>query len=103
MLHYLKFPYPPGAQLKILFIGLLLSMIAGHAVSQNVVNIDDKVPQHMFSYGEIESLPDPNNTITFADVLKPEFAAKFKKSTTFTPKYYNIKSYFWYRFRIRES
>ena len=57
----------------------------------------------MFSYGEIESLPDPNNTITFADVLKPEFAAKFKKSTTFTPKYYNIKSYFWYRFRIRES
>jgi hypothetical protein len=91
------------AFLKVIFAAIILSIVCGNTMAQDVVKIDDKVPQHMFSYGEIESLPDPGNTITFADVLKPEFAAKFKKSTTFTPKYYNIKSYFWYKFKIKES
>jgi len=95
--------YKGKAFLKAVFAAIILSIVCGHTMAQDVVKIDDKVPQHMFSYGEIESLPDPGNTITFADVLKPEFAAKFKKSTTFTPKYYNIKSYFWYKFKIKES
>lgn len=91
-------------RIKIRFLLILLLGIAfGRATAQNVVSINDKVPQHIFSYGEIESLPDPGNTISFADVQKPAIAAKFKKSKTFTPKYYNIKSYFWYRFRIKNS
>lgn len=95
--------YKENAFWKAIFTAIILSIVCGHTMAQDVVKIDDKVPQHMFSYGEIESLPDPGNTITFADVLKPEFDAKFKKSTTFTPKYYNIKSYFWYKFKIKES
>jgi len=92
-----------GAVIKSFFAVLIIVLFSNYARSQDVVKIDDKVPQHMFSYGEIESLPDPNNNITFADVQKPEFSARFKKSTTFTPKYYNIKSYFWYKFKIKES
>jgi len=82
---------------------IVLGLCVKCAWGQDIVNIDDKVPQHIISYGEIQSLPDPNNTITFADVLKPEFAAKFKGSTTLTPKYYNSKSYYWYKFRIRHT
>ncbi|MBW4888569.1 chromosome partitioning protein ParA [Mucilaginibacter sp. HMF5004] len=84
-------------------ITLAWCIIAQSVKAQNVVKVDDNVPQHIFSYGEIESLPDPGNTISFADVLKPEVAARFKKSTTFTPKYYNSKSYFWYKFKIKNS
>jgi len=88
---------------KYVFAVVLLSSVYTKAFCQEPVKIDDAVPQHIFTYGEIEYLPDPNNTITFADVLKPDFEAKFKKSTSFTPKYYNLKSYFWYKFKIKES
>jgi len=103
MLQHFFLIYKARPFLKAILVVLIVSIITLHAKGQDVVKIDDKVQQHMFSYGEIESLPDPNNNITFADVLKPEFNAKFKKSTTFTPKYYNVKSYFWYKFKIRQS
>ncbi|MDB5110031.1 MAG: chromosome partitioning protein ParA [Mucilaginibacter sp.] len=103
MLPILKIIYKAVVYLKAFFVLLLLCLINNTVRSQDIVNIDDRVPQHIISYGEIESLADPNNSINFTDVLKPEVNAKFKKSTTFTPKYYNIKSYFWYKFKIRHS
>jgi len=103
MIKNLSLFYNRNAIFKTAFILLMLSIIGQFATGQDVVKIDDKVPQHMFSYGEIEYLEDTNNTITFADILKPQFDAKFKKSKTFTPKYYNVKSYFWYKFKIKES
>ncbi|MDB5009755.1 MAG: chromosome partitioning protein ParA [Mucilaginibacter sp.] len=103
MLPILKIIYKAVVYLKAFFALLLLCLISNTVRSQDIVNIDDRVPQHIISYGEIESLADPTNSINFADVLKPEVNAKFKKSTTFTPKYYNIKSYFWYKFKIRHS
>jgi len=81
----------------------VLVLNSRHSSAQDVVKIDDNVAQHMFSYGEIEYLEDRNNTITINDVLSPQFEAKFKKSTAFTPKYYNIKSYFWYKFKIKQN
>ena len=82
---------------------LLLSIGSYSAKCQDVVKIDDNVSQHIFTYGEISSLTDPDNTITFADILKPEFAARFKKSVTYTPKYYNRNSYYWYKIKLKHS
>jgi two-component system, sensor histidine kinase LadS len=88
---------------KVLFTLFIFSVISLRSLAQNVVDIDDKTPHHIFQYGELEYLEDPNNTITFADVLKPAVDARFKKSVTYTPKYYNNTSYFWYKFKIRQS
>ena len=88
---------------KLLLALLIFSTAGFHSIAQNVVSIDDKTPHHIFQYGELEYLEDPNNTITFADVLKPSVDARFKKSVTYTPKYYNNTSYFWYKFKIRQS
>jgi len=88
---------------KLLLALLIFSAAGFHSIAQNVVSIDDKTPHHIFQYGELEYLEDPDNTITFADVLKPSVDARFKKSVTYTPKYYNNTSYFWYKFKIRQS
>src|SRR5476651_855035 len=77
-------------------------MLVNKVNAQEVVKIDDNVPQHIFSYGEIEYLEDPDRTLTFADIQKPEINSRFRKSQTYTPKYYNDKSVYWYKIRIKQ-
>lgn len=103
MLFGFRFFYLRTAVLLSVLLSVALTMLSRHANAQDVVNIDDKVPHHIFSYGEVAYLEDAKNTISFADVLKPEFGGQFKKSVTYSPKYYNSKSYFWYKFKIRNS
>lgn len=88
---------------KELFVLFLFMMLVCRATAQEVVKIDDNVPQHIFSYGEIEYLEDPDRALTFADIQKPEVNARFQKSQTYTPKYYNDKSVYWYKIRIKQS
>jgi len=82
---------------------LFFFLTLGRASAQDVVKIDDNVPHHIFTYGEIEYLQDPDNQITFDDVRKPQYAAQFQKSKTYTPKYYNSDSWYWYKFKIKQS
>jgi len=89
--------------IRILFLAPVLFTFCYRLQAQDIVNIDDKVPHHIFSYGELECLEDPDNTISFDQVLRPDINGKFKKSTMYTPKYYNNKSYFWYKFKIKGS
>src|ERR1700744_5069660 len=84
------------------FIVCLLVFIT-RASAQDVVKIDDNVPHHIFTYGEIEYLQDPDNKISFDDARKPQFDAQFQKSKSYTPKYYNNDSWFWYKFKIKQS
>jgi len=88
---------------KSLFALFLFMMFASFTKAQDVVKIDDNVPQHIFSYGEIEYLEDPDRSFTFDDVRKPEMSARFQKSQTYTPKYYNDKSVYWYKIRIKQT
>jgi hypothetical protein len=82
---------------------LMLCALSKYALSQDIVNIDDKVPQHIISYGEIEWLADPGNNLKFTDITKSEFKTKFQKSTTLSPKYYNSKAAYWFKFKIRHT
>ncbi|WP_175404078.1 7TM diverse intracellular signaling domain-containing protein [Mucilaginibacter sp. PPCGB 2223] len=89
--------------MKSLFALFLFMMFANLSKAQNVVKIDDNVPQHIFSYGEIEYLEDPERVFTFDEIRKPEMSARFQKSQTYTPKYYNDKSVYWYKIRIKQT
>lgn len=89
---------------KILLVTLgLLALIHTHTSAQRVVVINDDVPHHIFSYGEIESLEDKSNTLTLTDILKPELSAQFKVNKNYTPKNYNTTSAYWYRFKIKHN
>ncbi|WGQ10430.1 hypothetical protein QG516_02020 [Pedobacter gandavensis] len=48
--------------------------------AQLPVKMDDKVPHHIFNYGEIELLEDTAGTLSFQDILKPDLDKQFSKS-----------------------
>lgn len=102
MLTFFKRIFTSGPK-KIFVIVLLFTAISHTLMAQNVVDINDNVPHHIFQYGEIEYLEDPANKLTLDQVRTPELDARFRPSKTYTPKYYNTTSAYWFKFRIRHS
>lgn len=81
---------------SIAFLGFLLSFCN----AQQTVKIDDKVPHHIFSYGEIEQFEDTSGTLRFEDIIKGGANIHFTKSKVYTPKSPNPKSAYWFKIRI---
>ncbi|PRY55407.1 7TMR-DISM extracellular protein 2 [Arcticibacter pallidicorallinus] len=80
---------------------ILLYSCKSELFSQELVSIKDHVPQHIFSYNEIEMYEDPEGTLQMSEVLKPAIDTLFKKSRSYTPKIFNFKSYYWFKIRVR--
>jgi hypothetical protein len=89
--------------IRAFLLALVLIITSSGSHAQNVVRIDDNVPHHILSYGEIEYLEDPANKLSLTDVQKSEINALFKPSKTYTPKYYNTTSAYWFKFKIKHS
>ncbi|MBB2147621.1 7TM diverse intracellular signaling domain-containing protein [Pedobacter gandavensis] len=84
-----------------LFTLAILSILNLPTQAQLPVKIDDKVPHHIFNYGEIESLADTSGTLTIQDILRPELASKFSKSKIYTPKIFSLNSTYWFKIKIK--
>lgn len=94
----------PNTLTKILLTILILSGLLNQPLhAQQVVEINDKVPHHIFAYAEIEYLEDKTNALTFDDILKPEINTKFEINKSYTPKNYHTGSSYWYKFKIKHS
>jgi hypothetical protein len=91
------------AFVKAVFITFIVSVSYHDLLAQSIVPINDSIPHHIFQYGELEYLVDPANKLTLADVRKPAVDAQFKPSKTYTPKYYNTTSGYWFKFKIKHS
>ncbi|HTK18827.1 MAG TPA: 7TM diverse intracellular signaling domain-containing protein [Mucilaginibacter sp.] len=63
--------------------------------------MDDQNDQHIFTYGEIQSIEDPKGTLQFSQVSSGSDSSKFKDSWSSTPQNYDIASVYWYRIRIK--
>jgi hypothetical protein len=81
----------------------VLMISASLARAQKVVAITDTTPHHIFTYGEIEYLEDPGKKLTLEQVTSPVVNRQFKPSLIYTPKYYNSKTVYWYRFRVKQK
>jgi len=82
---------------------LILLLLNFNVKGQDVVKIDDKIDQHIFSYGEIMCLEDPAGKLTFNQVLSPQYSDKFTPSTISTPQNFNISSAYWYKVTIKDT
>ncbi len=71
--------------------------------AQQAVHINDQVPHHIFSYGEIEYLEDSTNALQFKDILSQHINAGFKVNKKYTPRNYHTGSSYWYRFKIKHT
>lgn len=89
---------------RLLYLIFILSIVictSCDLLAQEMVPIQDHVPQHIFSYGEIEMYEDARGTLTISDILKPEINSRFKKNRFYTPKIFDFNSYYWFKIKIR--
>ena len=87
-----------------LLISFCMAMLSyGNIAAQEPVEIHEQLDQHIFSFGQIEVLEDPNSQLTFQQVSSRTFSGKFKASTISTPQTANMESTYWYRIRIKNN
>ncbi|WP_316823135.1 7TM diverse intracellular signaling domain-containing protein [Pedobacter gandavensis] len=87
--------------IRFLFALFLLCTSSLIASGQKFVTIDDKVPHHIFNYGEIELMDDVSGTLSIQDVLKADQDLKFRKSKIYTPKIFSLNSTYWFKVKLK--
>jgi two-component system, sensor histidine kinase LadS len=81
----------------------LISVCSIKGFGQQAVGISESLDQHIFSFGEIEFLEDPNESFTIQQVSSNEFKNKFKPSEISTPHNTILHSVYWYRIKIKHN
>ena len=81
----------------------LVSIYSINSSAQQAVDIRENLDQHIFSFGEIEYVEDPNENFTIQQVSSIQFNSKFKPSEISTPHNTNLHSVYWYRIKIRHN
>ncbi|WP_025145710.1 7TM diverse intracellular signaling domain-containing protein [Pedobacter jeongneungensis] len=89
-----RFPY---------FAVILLFFSVSSAKAQKTVEMQDSVPQHIFTFKEIEVLEDAGNRYTFDEIKSSAFDQKFKASLTSTPQTKQLNKTYWFRIKIKQN
>lgn len=84
-------------------ISFFLLLINAESSAQNVVQILDAVPQHIFTFKEIEVLEDPADRFSFEEIKSKTFDQAFKASTSSTPQTKQLNKTYWFRVRIKHN
>jgi hypothetical protein len=82
---------------------LIFCVLPLKSIAQQPVSIEDGVQQHIFTFGEIEQLPDPTGKLTFQQVAGPAFQQLFKASKSSTPQNIQLNQPVWYRVAIDDD
>ncbi|WP_231582637.1 7TM diverse intracellular signaling domain-containing protein [Pedobacter sp. BMA] len=80
---------------------LLLCTLCGYA--QKPVEIRDTVPQHIFTFKEIEVFEDTQSKFSFEEVKSQRFNGNFKASLTSTPQTKELNKTYWVRIRVKTN
>ena len=86
-----------------LFTVTFLLFFATDLKAQKTVEMQDAVPQHIFTFKEIEVLEDAANKYTFDEIKSPAFEQKFKASLTSTPQTKQLNKTYWFRLKIKQN
>ncbi len=87
----------------ITILSLLLLLIHTKSSAQNIVQILDSVPQHIFTFKEIAVLEDPAGRVSFEEIKSKAFEKEFKPSTSSTPQTKQLNSTYWFKIRIKHN
>lgn len=71
--------------------------------AQKAVQILDSIPQHIFTFKEIEILEDAKDQYSFETVKSKAFDQKFKASITSTPQTKKLNTTYWFKIKIRAN
>lgn len=83
---------------------LLISLFAISGLkAQKTVQIKKDLPQHIFTFKEIEVLEDTHNKFTFDEVKSLAFNEKFKASVNSTPQTKKLNQTYWFRIKIKHN
>lgn len=83
-----------------LCVNLIVLTSVLNVQAQKKVTINDRLNQHIFSYGEVECLEDPKGVLQFTQVLSPQGSSQFSPSPSSTPQNHNLASVYWYKITI---
>ncbi len=88
---------------KGLLLNFFLCFIAGYifaAGAYKPVEIDEKVQEYIFTYGDIEALEDPSCNLSFTEISNGKYDKEFKLNQLKYPKNTHVKSAYWYRIKV---
>ncbi|MDY0906188.1 7TM diverse intracellular signaling domain-containing protein [Pedobacter sp. CFBP9032] len=87
----------------LLIISFFLLLISVKSGAQDIVRILDSVPQHIFTFKEIEVLEDPADQFSFEQINSKAFEHAFKASTSSTPQTKKLHKTYWFRIKIKHN
>ncbi|RZK17318.1 MAG: chromosome partitioning protein ParA, partial [Pedobacter sp.] len=83
---------------------LVISLVAISGLkAQKTVQIKNNLPQHIFTFKEIEVLEDAQDKFTFDEIKSPAFDKRFKASINSTPQTKNLNKTYWFRIKIKHN
>ena len=71
--------------------------------AQKAVQILDSIPQHIFTFKEIEVLEDAKDQYSFEAIKSKPFDQKFKASTSSTPQTKKLNTTYWFKIKIKSN
>jgi len=87
---------------KNLFLTILIFSVS-ELRAQQIVELLDSVPQHIFTFKEIEVIEDANNKFSFDDIKSEKFDKKFQASLASTPQTKDLNQTYWFRIKIKAN
>lgn len=96
-------PMQPFFKKILLIISFFLLLISVKSSAQDIVRILDSVPQHIFTFKEIEVLEDPADQFSFEQINSKAFEHAFKASTSSTPQTKKLHKTYWFRIKIKHN
>ncbi|WP_316805023.1 7TM diverse intracellular signaling domain-containing protein [Pedobacter nototheniae] len=90
-------------KIRSFFICFFLAFSISGLKAQKIVQIQDSIPQHIFTYREIEVLEDDHDQYSFENITSKAFDQKFKASKSSTPQTKKLNKTYWFRIKIKEN
>lgn len=83
-------------------IGLLFLFCRSFdARGQDPFEINDTIDQHIFSYGDLSWLQEPDSALSIDEILLPVFQTMFKANEFYSPYNLDRESAYWIRLRLK--
>lgn len=82
---------------------VILAFTISGLKAQQIVEVQDSVPQHIFTFKQIEVVEDANGKLTFDEIKSEKFEKKFKASLTSTPQTKELNKTYWFRIKIKKN
>jgi hypothetical protein len=90
-----------SGRILLVFAIVLVGLMHRVGYAQLVVKINDKIPHHVFGYGEIATFEDNTGALTFQDIRNADRKGYFKQIKVYTPKGTNARTAYWFKIKIR--